>query len=512
MDNINIESYLFLDKENEEFVKNLIDLNRISQKLHSINDYTSLVSLTVNLLITFFNSEKGIILINDDNSDDFNIKFAINIYNEPSKLEIFKKSFLCKYIYNTNNNQIKKENAFFENNLASKDYKNINSLICGVLKEKEKVFGYIFLLNHKDSKYDEKQLFLLQEISNQISIALDNVLSYENLKKESDIRNLLQRHLPANIVSQIIQKKYNFSFQGKKDTALVMSINIHNIEELEDKLEPEDFFRLVNNMIPNITKIIFSYNGFIEKISTNQINCVFGILNDKDNFIYKGLSCALELKENIVAYNDMPISLTISSFYGEIHFGNIGFYQRSDLSISSKYLRKAELLPKIINKKGIFINKELLEEVKDKFNYISANFTYEENEIYEITEKLSSEDIIKNENAMRLSNRVSLKTLAYIVKGNNRSSGVIRDISIGGVSIGTVGDYKINDLITMTFKLPNNTSFRNIKGIIKHLEKAKFESVLSKINIIMGVEFVKLEENNSKELIDFINASMETKF
>ena len=121
--------------------------------------------------------------------------------------------------------------------------------------------------------------------------------------------------------------------------------------------------------------------------------------------------------------------------------------------------------------------------------------------VYEVLEQEKVSAIeSSNGNSVRMYSRVQLKTFVSIVKGNFRSNGLIRDISIGGVSIGTVGSYNPDDIIVMTFKLNNNITFRNIKGIVKHIEKSMFEAKT------MGVEFIDFEEDRLKELVDFIDA------
>ena len=502
--NIKIEDYLFLDKENDEFIKKFIELNKISQKIHSINDFTSLISNTTSLLINFFNCEKGCILLLDEIEQNINIKFAINLYNEPTKLENFNNIFLKPLLLN-------KDTNFFLNNINNKDYKNISSILLGLIKQKDNIIGYIALFNFKSSFFNDKDSFFIQEISNQFSIALENVLLNENLKKEIDIRNFLQRHLPSNIVSKVIQKKLNIPLSGNKEKGVVVFFNFRNIDEISEKITIENFFKLINYIVTTITKIIFSYNGIVERISSNSISCVFGITEKSDDDINLAMIASLEIKEllehnlNIIK-NDYKIDdfeLGIGIDYGYILYGSIGFYQRNDLVISGKIIKYARKISKT-SKKGIFISENVFELSKDKFKFSENIIKIEEKNVFELISKLSDEEVTKNENLMRINTRVSLKTLAYIVKGNTRSSGVIRDISSGGVSIGTVGNYQINDNIMLAFKLPNNVTFRNIKGIIKYIEKAKFESALNKINVIMGVEFVNLESNNLKEIIGFI--------
>ena len=98
--------------------------------------------------------------------------------------------------------------------------------------------------------------------------------------------------------------------------------------------------------------------------------------------------------------------------------------------------------------------------------------------------------------------RVKAKTFVSITKGTFRTNGLIKDISIGGLSIGTVGSYNPDEIITMNFKLSNNIAFRNIKGIVKHVEKSMFEA------ITMGVEFIDFPEDKSKELIEYIDSEI----
>lgn len=115
------------------------------------------------------------------------------------------------------------------------------------------------------------------------------------------------------------------------------------------------------------------------------------------------------------------------------------------------------------------------------------------------------ENIRESSDDIRAHVRIQLKSFVTIIKNNERISGLIRDISLGGVSIGVVGNYQPEDKIEMTFKLSNNSTFRNIKGIVKYIEKSRFESITTKHNIIMGVEFVDLLPEKSRELVNFVN-------
>lgn len=492
-----ISDCLFLDKENEIFVKRLVSLNNITKQIHSTNDFSSLLAISLELLLSFFDAEKAIFIIKEKSSEELKVELDINLFNEHEKTEYFLNNFVKDILGDKNT-------SFFINQINNKDFKAIKSALIGFLEINNKLLGYIVVFNYKKNLFDEKDSFFMQELSNQLSVAINNVLLYENLKKENEQRNHLQRYFPANIVSKIVQKKLNLNLSGEYEEGSVIFCKL-NIIDLE-KINPNDLFKLINSLTTLITQIIFSYNGTVEKISSDSLVAVFGAPLKIDNHAELAVISALEILSKLADIK-YSLKITIGISTGSILYGNIGFFQRHDFNISGEQLKTAKKLTTLTTENKVFLSNNTYEKVKTNFKFSSQSYNIDNLPVFEVLEKLSTEEVEKSLNTLRVHSRVSLKTIAYLIKGNLRSTGVVRDISIGGVSIGTVGDYKLNDNLIMTFKLSDSLTLRNIKGIVKHIEKAKFDTFTNKMNTIMGIEFSNLSLKEQDDIINFISES-----
>lgn len=502
--NKTISDCFFLDKENELFVKRLISLNNITKQIHVTHDFSSLLAISLDLLMDFFLAEKAMFIMKNEDTQEIKVKLAVNLFNEHEKTEKFINGFVKNLLED-------ESKSFFINQINNKDFKTIKSCLVGFLEVSESFSGYIILFNSKNNLFDEKDIFSIEELSNQIAISINNALSYENLKKENEHRTYLQRYFPANMASKIVQKKVNLNLSGtyQESSVLFCKLNIDNCENIN----PTDFFKLINTVTTLITQIVFSYNGLIEKISSESIIASFGIPTKTENHSELAVVSALEIitKLNEIKNDKYNVKLTIGVNTGEILYGNIGFFQRHDFSICGAPLKIAEKIANLDNENTVFITSNTYELVENKFRFNEKPHNIDDIQIFEVLEKLSNEEIEKNLNTLRIHSRISLKTIAYLVKSNLRSTGVVRDISIGGVSIGTVGNYKLNDNIIMTFKLSDSLTLRNIKGIVKRIDKSKFDSVTNKINTIMGIEFVNLSLKDHEDILNFISESEKIK-
>ncbi len=501
--------YLFLevDNDNEEFIKSLVSLNTFSQKVSLILDYSTLLNVVTELAISIIKAQKGFLIIKDQFSDNYSVKSAINLERELENPEKFEKIITPKVI-----NSFKNEKSLVINKPDSIEFKMINSILVGIMKARDNVIGYLCLVNKEKSlgEFNERDKYLIQSLSTQAAISIDNANLYEKVKTDTDLRNQLQRYLPRNIVSKVIESKINLSMIGELEECSILFADICGFTSISENINPKDTVKLLNDYLTNMTKVVFSFNGSVDKFIGDGIMAVFGVPIKNTNHAIDATLAAVEMKNQIESLRnkflkdfgvkDFNIRIGINT--GSAIYGNVGSPQRMDFTVIGDSVNVASKMEKFAPTGGILISQNTYEKVKEYVNVkewepLIVKGKKGRLKVFEILdeEKVST---TSTENTVRMFSRVKAKTFVSIIRGTFRSNGLIKDISIGGLSIGTVGAYTPDEIILMTFKLSNNVTFRNIKGIVKHIEKSMFEA------ITMGVEFIDFPEDKSKELREFI--------
>jgi class 3 adenylate cyclase len=505
--------YLFIegDENQEEFIKNLISINTFAQKVSLVLDYITLLNAVTELSMSILNVEKGFLLLPDPNTNNYSVKSAINLEKELENPEKFDKIISQKVL-----SSFKSEKVIIIDKPDTIEFKFINSIMVGSLKARNNTIGYLCLIN-KDKKlgsFNERDKYILQTLCTQAAISIDNANLYEKVKNEADLRNNLQRYLPRNTVSKILDSEINLSLVGELQECSILFADICGFTSMSENIKPQETVKLLNQYLTNMTKVIFSFNGSVDKFIGDGIMAVFGAPLTNPNHALEATLAAVEMKnevENIKAkfteefgIKDFNIRIAINS--GQAIYGNVGSPQRMDFTVIGDTVNIASRMEKLAPSGGILISKSTYDNVKENINAkewepINIKGKKEPIKVYEVLEleKVSTTSV---ENTVRMYARVQAKTFVSIMRGTFRSNGLIKDISMGGVSIGTVGNYSPDEIIVMTFKLSNNVTFRNIRGIVKHIERSMFEA------ITMGVEFIDFPKDKGKELIDYIESEI----
>ncbi len=512
--------FLFLegdtDQESQNFIKSLMALNNFSQKISSILDFGTLLNVVIELAISIIKTEKGFILLYDNNLENLTIKSTINLEKEIGEETRLEQIISSKVI-----ESLKTEKSIIINNISLNEYPTIKNVIVARLKTHNSIIGYICLINkinHENistkNSFSNHDKYLIESLSTQAAICIDNAHLYEKIKTETDLRNNLLRYLPRDIVSKVMDSKINLSLIGEMQECSILFADICGFTSISEKLNPKEIVKLLNSYLTIMTKVIFSFNGSVDKFIGDGLMAVFGAPITNPNHALEATMAAVEMKNELeslkekffVEFGIKDFTIRIGINTGVAVYGNVGSPQRMDFTVIGDCVNVASRMEKSAPSGGILISQNTYNKVKEYVNAkecqaIIFKGKKEPIKVYEVLdqEKISIIDS-SIDNSVRMYSRIQLKTFVSIIKGNFRSNGLIRDISTGGVSIGTVGSYNPGDIVTMTFKLNNNITFRNIKGIVKHIERSMFEA------ITMGVEFVDFSDERLKELVDFIDA------
>jgi adenylate cyclase len=171
--------------------------------------------------------------------------------------------------------------------------------------------------------------FRLQESRIKIQ-QLNEQLADEKLQIEEE-RNLLARYFSADLIKAILSGEVSTKIGGEVRTASILFCDMRNSTDIAERIEPEAFVDLVNNLFTDVTDIIYGEGGSVNKFVGDGILATFGCPGDLEDDAYHCASVALKVRKYLEnfnefrpAYLDEPIRLGIGMSRGKVFAGNVG--------------------------------------------------------------------------------------------------------------------------------------------------------------------------------------------
>lgn len=505
------------DISNTMLVPEFIFLNeKLAQTFSLLNDNIDLMEMIVSTSLKYTSAQKGFVLIKDKEKNKYSIQVPTNFNSD----EISNHEKITNLVINPCIKNIKSSNSEYFNNIKVPELKFINSVIVSKLKIRNVIIGYIFLFNKEENKkFEDKDKYILEIIATHSSLAFERISILEKIKEENENILKLQRYLPRKAISKILNENFEISMNGNIQICTVLFSDITEFTKISKNLSPIQIVSLLNDYFTIMTKIIFSFNGTISKFIGDKILAVFGIPLPSSNHYLEAVLAALEmkrqekvLKEKIkekYQIDDFNIRIGINT--GPVLYGNIGAPQRMEFTVMGATVNITNKITEMAKPDNIFITGTTYEKVKGiiKSNFINKlkRKTNQDIEVYQIFDKTDSELFVKLEDKninynVREHVRIEIRSMVIISKGDIKTQGTLKDISLGGVSIKTSTDFKKGDEINLSFKISNDVFFENIPAIVRHVNPS-YKSKDGKATL--GVQFTKLSDEEYINLVNYID-------
>ncbi len=216
----------------------------------------------------------------------------------------------------------------------SKIIKPVQLHIDGELKDIATNFnGLVERLARANHDIQEQNIQLLR-------YADDLAHSYDQLKKEEQLRTHLSRYIGNDLVEQIMQSSDNLLQKNQRKIITVMFADIRSFTAISEQMAPEDVVAMLNEYFSIMVEIVFKHNGMLDKFVGDQLMAVFGHMSDEARGVEDGLQAALEMQEATDrlmeqrAKNHQPIfQVGIGMNTGNAIIGNVGSENRMDYTV-----------------------------------------------------------------------------------------------------------------------------------------------------------------------------------
>lgn len=517
-----LKSYLELKKDLsrlEKSKKEMETLVEVGKAINSVLDMDKLLNLIMDMVIKVVGAERGFLMLKDKETGELIFKVARNMAEELKDTSLFTISSGIvsrvardgKAILSTD---AQADERFFAQ--ASIMDHNLRSLMCVPLKIKEDVIGIIYVDNRLlIGAFTGETVELLSTFANQAAISIENARLYENVVNETKVRTNLQRYLSPNVVNDIINKKEKIALGGERVECSILFADICGFTSISERLSPESIVKILNEYFSAMTKIIFNYEGTLDKFIGDAIMAVFGTPVFSPYSARNAVMAAIdmikkleELQEKWKSEGSPAFRIRIGINTGEAVAGNVGSPDKMDYTIIGDNVNVASRIESNAKPMTILISDSTYVKFRDIITAKEMEPILVKGKSIPIkTHEVISVQATKEEKThgnKRKFPRKNVSIFATFKTSTNSKTNqcIIQNISRGGLLINSRVEVPVGEKIFLDFTLPNDITLNGISGRI--VQSSPIKDKQSSVYYKTGIEFISLSTVHLKNICRFI--------
>ncbi len=360
---------------------------------------------------------------------------------------------------------------------------------------KNNVVGILSLAERINLKpYSEKVFDSLEIISQQMVMAIEN-------SKLSNLRHAFSRYVSHQRADEILSNPEEIKLGGVRRKISVLFADIRGFTTMSEKMKPEEVVDLLNTYLSSLTKVVFKYEGTLDKYIGDCVMAVFGAPLSHHNDTERAVFTAVEMQSYVDDINlkregegleRVEIGIGINTGY--VISGNMGSVDRMDYTVIGDVVNTASRLEAYSGKGQILVTKEVYDEVKylveAKFlTALTVKGREQKVDVYEIKELIARKYI-----------GVVEKREPYI---SGHFLNIAQDVELIGKQLGLSGEdltkLRASTLLIDVGRIGLSERIFNKKG---RLTPEEFEIV--KNHVLRGAEYVEKKLHLFKEGVELV--------
>ncbi|MFA5624579.1 MAG: adenylate/guanylate cyclase domain-containing protein [Bradymonadales bacterium] len=218
---------------------------------------------------------------------------------------------------------------------------SIRSTMCVPLLYENEVLGIINLDTQLlTSAFTEKDLQILTGFARQAAFNLRHSQLMQEREKNIIARDNLRRIISPHLVDDVLNGKLQLKKSGSKHFATVLYSDIRGFTSMTERSLPEEIVAMLNEFFEVMVKIIFDYEGILDKFIGDEIMAVWGVSMTKEDHALRATRCAIDMMRALDKFNDerrlfaqAPIHIGIGIASGEMIAGYMGSTQAMSYTV-----------------------------------------------------------------------------------------------------------------------------------------------------------------------------------
>lgn len=223
---------------------------------------------------------------------------------------------------------------------------------------------------------------------------------FDNKEIRAKIREfIIKKRLKQFVSDQVLQEMQQTGgkqLTPKKQTVSVLFTDIRGFAEMTVKMSAQEIADILNRyyFLP-LDRIVFDYNGTLDKHIGDSIMAIFGAPLSYPDDTFRAVSCAIKMRESMQEINKLlgqrniriPIGIGIAT--GEVMVGMFGSPIKREYTVLGTPVNLASRLERIAIENQILICEDTFWHIRDKFktqtiNHVSLKGIEEGKSIFEV--------------------------------------------------------------------------------------------------------------------------------
>jgi adenylate cyclase len=217
----------------------------------------------------------------------------------------------------------------------------VRSAMCAPLVIKDRLLGIFYVdCMSKPMAFDREQLGIFAVIAAETAVRLDNACAHEELSRRALERRALERFLSPAVVDQVVTNPDGLRLGGENQIATILFCDLRGFTRIAEKTAPQDLVERLNEFFSEMTEVVFSSGGTLDKYLGDGMMAVFGAPLPRRDDASRAVKAAIEMQLALERLNRMwedrglePLGMGIGINTGAVTAGNVGSAQRMDYTV-----------------------------------------------------------------------------------------------------------------------------------------------------------------------------------
>ena len=154
---------------------------------------------------------------------------------------------------------------------------------------------------------------------------------YGDFRQKRAVERLFSRYVSPNIASKLLREPDLVQLGGRRKELTILFSDIRGFTNLSEQIPPEQVSSLLNEYFTEMTRILFEYDGTLDKFIGDAILAFFGDPVNQEDHPARALACAVTMQERAAslrvrfeAEGKPPLHMGVAVHTGPVVVGNNG--------------------------------------------------------------------------------------------------------------------------------------------------------------------------------------------